>query len=372
MTWQKRTRAMADDLAALGVLDPAWREAFEQVPRHVFVPQFYRPDGILVDGADPDMRDEWLDAVYRDDSLITQRLAQPGSGMMVPTSSSTRPSLMALMLGMLDVHDGQTVLEIGTGTGYNAALLAYRLGDDRVTSVDIDPNLVETARSAARGIGLVPYLVAGDGEKGFPARAPFDRVLATCAVPTIPTHWVAQLADDGIIVADLRAATSSTLITLHRTAEGIAEGRFHATPGYFMWLRPRVGDPLRNAQESNFVFDQTGSRQSTTWLDPTGLADPGLGFMIAAYVPDVVQSVTFTDPPAYGLRTGDGSWARVDADSRSVVQTGERSVWNEVETATRRWEQLGRPDPARFRLTVSAEDGQHIWLDDAGCHVPIK
>ncbi|MGH8940795.1 MAG: methyltransferase domain-containing protein, partial [Actinomycetes bacterium] len=121
---------MADDLAALGVLDPAWREAFEQVPRHVFVPQFYRPDGTLVDGADPDMRDEWLDAVYRDDSLITQRLAQPGSGMMVPTSSSTRPSLMALMLGMLDVQDGQTVLEIGTGTGYNAALLAYLLGDD--------------------------------------------------------------------------------------------------------------------------------------------------------------------------------------------------------------------------------------------------
>jgi len=359
---------MADELAALGVLDPAWREAFEQVPRHVFVPRFYRPDGALVDGADPETRDEWLDSVYRDDSLTTQRLAEPGSGRIVPTSSSTRPSLMALMLDMLDVRDGHAVLEIGTGTGYNAALLAHRLGDDRVTTIDIDPGLIEAARVAARSIGLAPYLVAGDGEKGVLERAPFDRVLATCAAPTIPTQWVAQLADRGIIVADLRAATSSSLVTLRRTAQGIAEGRFHATPGYFMWLRPRIGDPRRDEQESNFVFDQTASRHSTTWLDPALLADPGLGFMVAACVPDLVQSVTFTDPPACGLRTRDGSWARIDADSKGVVQAGQRAVWNEVETAARRWEQLGRPDPARFGLTVSIEDGQQIWLDDPDGH----
>ena len=97
---------MTDDLAALSVLDPAWREAFEQVPRHVFVPRFYQADGTLVDGTDPDSRHQWLDAVYRDDSLTTQRLAEPDSARLVPTSSSTRPSLMALMLRLLDVQDG--------------------------------------------------------------------------------------------------------------------------------------------------------------------------------------------------------------------------------------------------------------------------
>ena len=371
VTWQERARALADDLAALGALDPAWREAFEQVPRHVFVPRFYRPDGILVDGTDPDMRGQWLDEVYRDDSLTTQRLAEPGSGRMVPTSSSTRPSLMAWMLRMLDVDDSHTILEIGTGTGYNAALLAHRLGDHRVTSIDIDPDLVEAARIAARGIGLTPYLVAGDGDKGVPERAPFDRVLATCAVPMIPTQWVAQLADRGIIVADVRASTSSSLVTLHRTAEGIAEGRFHRTPGYFMWLRPRADDPRRDEQESNFVYDHTASRRSTTWLDPALLADSGLGLMVATSVPDLVQSVTFTDPPAYGLRTCDGSWAKVETDSKNVIQAGQRSVWNEIEAAARRWEQLGKPNLSRFGLTVSIDSGQQVWLDDAdGYHVP--
>jgi protein-L-isoaspartate O-methyltransferase len=224
VSWQQRARALANDLTALGVLDLAWREAFEQVPRHVFVPRFYQPDGTLIDGTDPDARDEWLDVVYRDASLTTQRLVEPGSGRIVPTSSSTRPSLMALMLRMLNVRDGHSVLEIGTGTGYNAALLAYRLGDHHVTSIDINPDLVEAARIAAHRIGLAPYLVAGQGDKGVPERAPFDRVLATCAVPTIPTQWVAQLADRGTIVADLRAATSSSLVTLHRTTEGIATG----------------------------------------------------------------------------------------------------------------------------------------------------
>lgn len=365
MSWRHRARALTEELAAQDVLDPAWRGAFEQVPRHVFVPRFYRSDGTLLDGADPEMEDEWLNAVYRDESLTTQRLAEPGSGRIVPTSSSTRPSLMALMLGMLDAHDGHTVLEIGTGTGYNAALLAHRLGDHRVTSIDIDADLVEAAETATRKIGLAPYLTAGDGAKGVPERAPFDRVIATCAIPTIPAQWVAQLADRGLIVADLRAATSSCLVTLHRTAEGTAKGRFHATPGYFMWLRPQADDPRRDEQESNFVYDHTASRRSTTWLDPALLADPGLGLMVAAEVPDLVQSVTFLDPLTYGIRARDGSWAKVNGENNDVVQSGQRSVWNEIEIAAQRWDQLGRPSPIRFRLTVSQDNGQQLSFDNA-------
>jgi protein-L-isoaspartate O-methyltransferase len=62
-------------------------------------------------------------------------------------SSSTEPALMAHMLGLPDIHDGQKVLEIGTGTGYNAALLAHRLGPDNVTTIDIDPRLIQTAKA---------------------------------------------------------------------------------------------------------------------------------------------------------------------------------------------------------------------------------
>ena len=162
--------------------------------------------------------------------------------------------------------------------------------------------------TAAHEIGLAPHLVTGDGDRGVPERAPFDQVLAACAVPTIPPAWVAQLAGDGIIVADLRAPTSSSLVTLHRSADGVAEGRFHSTPGYFMWLRPRADDPRRYEQESNFVYDHTTSRHSTTWLNRALLANPGLGLMIATCVPDLVHSVTFADPPTHSLRARDGSY----------------------------------------------------------------
>jgi SAM-dependent methyltransferase len=93
----------------------------------------------------------------------------------VSTSSSTMPSLMARMLEALDVRDGHRVLEIGTGTGYNAALLCHRLGPRNVVSIDIDPTLVAAARSRLADLGYHPTLVAGDGTTGAVQHGPYDR-----------------------------------------------------------------------------------------------------------------------------------------------------------------------------------------------------
>ncbi|MGH3915986.1 MAG: rRNA adenine N-6-methyltransferase family protein, partial [Pseudonocardiaceae bacterium] len=88
--------------------------------------------------------DTWLNRVYSDSTLVVQRrLAREGGVAALPTSSSTMPSLMIDMLEALDVREGHRVLEIGTGTGYNCALLAHRLGGDNVVSIDLDPTLVE-------------------------------------------------------------------------------------------------------------------------------------------------------------------------------------------------------------------------------------
>jgi protein-L-isoaspartate O-methyltransferase len=130
--------ALVEHLTDTGVLhSERWRRAFERVPRHVFVPRVFLDrdaDGRFVplDGDHPDRRDEWLRTVYSDDTLITQldgdddvwktALAE-GSVTGLPTSSSSQPALMATMLEALEVGDGQRVLEIGTGTGYNAALM---------------------------------------------------------------------------------------------------------------------------------------------------------------------------------------------------------------------------------------------------------
>jgi len=93
---------------------------------------------------------------------------------------------MIRMLEALDIADGQRVLEIGTGTGYNAALLSHRLGDHFVHSVDIDPQRVEQARERITRLGYQPTLGTVDGAGGWPAHAPYDGIIATCSVPAIP------------------------------------------------------------------------------------------------------------------------------------------------------------------------------------------
>lgn len=120
---------LADELFELGAIRSLeWQCVFARGPRHVFVPRFYQrsPEGWqMVDGTDVEKRSDWLDQVYSNKVLVT---ALDGDLSGQPISSSTEPGLMASMLELLDVQDHHRVLEIGTGTGYNAALLCERLG----------------------------------------------------------------------------------------------------------------------------------------------------------------------------------------------------------------------------------------------------
>ncbi|RSM37833.1 protein-L-isoaspartate carboxylmethyltransferase, partial [Amycolatopsis balhimycina DSM 5908] len=156
--WPELAHSLADQLADEGVLhSPAWRAALEQTPRHVFVPAFHtqRADGTWATTTDSD--DRWLEQVYRNQPLVTA-LATTTTGHEVTISSSTKPGLMIRMLEALDIHDGHHVLEIGTGTGYNAALLTHRLGDQHVYSVDIGADLVTAARQRLASLGHTPTL----------------------------------------------------------------------------------------------------------------------------------------------------------------------------------------------------------------------
>ncbi|MGH3794233.1 MAG: methyltransferase domain-containing protein, partial [Pseudonocardiaceae bacterium] len=157
-SWKTRASGLAATLVASGVLlDPAWQDAFASIPRHVFVPQVL--DGDVVRGT-----------------------GDPGW--------TSRPTVMAVMLERLAAEPGHRVLEIGTGTGYHTALLAHRLGDHAVYSVDLDPVLVDSARDHLAEIGRHPQLAAGDGAQGWPDGRSFDRIIATCAVTAIPLAWI--------------------------------------------------------------------------------------------------------------------------------------------------------------------------------------
>ncbi|WP_416974336.1 methyltransferase domain-containing protein [Streptomyces sp. 4F14] len=209
-----------------------WREAFLAVPRHVFVPYFYVAGAggyrrVWKEDPDPRVRERWWRGVYEDVPLATR----VRDGELV--SSSSQPSLMALMLVALDVRDGDRVLEVGAGTGYNAGLLAHRVGERGVVSVDLEPEIVESARRHLAETGCRPTVVVGDGARGVPEGAPYDRVVATCGVRTVPEAWVRQCRVGGLILVPV----GTGLVLLRVVGEGWAEGRFLRTPAYFVPLR---------------------------------------------------------------------------------------------------------------------------------------
>lgn len=126
--WQPLATAMTGKLMAAGELtDPAWQRAFTETPRHVFVPDHSPADA------------------YSLSSLVTQWRTADELGNKRPTSSASAPAAVAVMLERLAVEDHHRVLDIGTGTGYNAALLCHRLGAANVYSNDIDPALINQA-----------------------------------------------------------------------------------------------------------------------------------------------------------------------------------------------------------------------------------
>jgi protein-L-isoaspartate(D-aspartate) O-methyltransferase len=184
---ERQRRSLTAALRARGALSsPRVEAAFHAVARERFVPE------TLADGG--------LKAVYRDEAIVTKRGAQG-----LPLSSSSQPAIMAKMLELLDVQPGDRVLEVGAGTGYNAALLAHLAGPaGRVTSIDIDADLVRRARRALRDAGARATIVAGDGREGHAARAPYDRIIATAGADEIPMAWIEQLREGGWLVLPLR------------------------------------------------------------------------------------------------------------------------------------------------------------------------
>jgi len=338
---------------------PAWRAAYNHVPRHVFVPRIIgcqpadadgRSDGFVLE-ADHERR-RWLELVYSDRVLIT---VDEGDERR---SSSSRPSVMLRFLRLLDVQDGNTVLEIGTGTGYNAALLCERLGDERVTSIDIDAELVEAAREALAGCGYAPSLAVQDGYYGYPPRAPYDRIIATCSVPRIPSSWRDQLAPGGVLVAPL---DNNLLVALHRQADGTLNGRCDRWGAAFMSLRSsETPHPAARQAERPADVDRRVIQRPPDWMPSrylrfyANLVMPGLHF-------------SGSDEVDWRLTADDGSWARVAPDDEghgyAVAQAGPRRLWDEYEAAAQEWVSLGYPRWDRFGLTVRPDGSQFIWLD---------
>ena len=177
-----RDRMVTSVTASGRPVSDAVAAAMRAVPRHLFLPE--RP---------PEM-------AYRNEAIVTRRGADGQ-----PTSSSSQPTIMAYMLDQLRVGPGQRVLEIGAGTGYNAALLQQLVGaGGRVVTVDLDGDVARQAAAHLAGAGYPEVtVVQADGAAGYPAGAPYDRIIATVGVSDLAPAWLDQLAPGGRIVVPL-------------------------------------------------------------------------------------------------------------------------------------------------------------------------
>ncbi len=188
-------------------------DAMRRVPRHLFVPERYRT--MAYD-------DEPIPLPYGDATI-------------------SAPHMVALQLEYAELEPGLRVLEVGAGFGYLASLLADLVRPNgSVHAIDVEPALVREARTRIdrAGLGARVSLRAGDGRAGWPEAAPFDRILVSCATPTLFDAWVDQLAPGGTVIAPLGGAWGQELV---RYRQGTPRDRLERGPHCrFVPLRSRL------------------------------------------------------------------------------------------------------------------------------------
>ncbi|MFV2195570.1 rRNA adenine N-6-methyltransferase family protein [Nocardiopsis sp. LOL_012] len=377
MTAKERHTALIEAMITDGTLsDPALIEAFRAVPRHRYVPGsgVLTPHGTPLNAATNPER--WLSAVYTDDAVGTRveerrlprqrgsaRAARRAAVARSATSSSAAPTVLAHILEAADLARGQRVLEIGTGTGWNTALLAHRLGDSAVTSVEVDERLAEAARTTLRAEGYLPAVHHADGYEGWPPDAPYDRITSTCGVRRIPPAWLRQTRPGGLIVCPWGLLEGAGVLTrVTRGRDGSAVGTFRGGVGFVPLRTP--GPPRPSARDSGQQPDEYRLTQS----DPLValMAFPS-AFALSVMVPDwrIRQRWIGTGAGLWACDRAGRSWVRIYPYGTSwmIEQGGPRSIWDEFEDALDTWRGLGCPPPERFGLSVDGEGVHRVWLD---------
>ncbi|MGK5546007.1 methyltransferase domain-containing protein [Streptomyces sp. URMC 127] len=364
-------------LLGTGALEPAWVPAFDAVRRSDFLPDVMWPHDMAtgrsrtVDKArDPDAWQTYADS---DCPIVTQwddgahNGPEPGRSF---SSSSSMPSLVFSMLADLDVREGQRVLEIGTGTGWNAGLLAHRVGvTGSVVTLDVDGVVATDARAALQRAGLPVRVLHRDGYLGFPERAPYDRIIVTCGVRDIPYAWVEQTAPGGIVLVPWGTyyGPAEATARLVVAEDGRSASGPFTRPVGFMRMRAQ-----RLVRRQHAAYVPPGAMDRAD-VSATSLPAADLdGFVTGLLVRDVTHVADREREDGrravwlYGL--SDTSWAAAvfhnGRKQAKVYQSGPRRLWDELEAAHQWWESRGNPGYDRFGLTVDRNGRTRVWLDD--------
>nr|WP_202512027.1 methyltransferase domain-containing protein [Streptomyces sp. SID3343] len=338
---------------------PWIRAAVAATPRDEFAPErLWRWEG---DGYAPVDRavdeDAWGSLVYAgpDDATVTRVVDA------VPTSSLSCQAVVVDMLDSLLLQPGHRVLELGTGTGWNAALAARRAGPGNVVSVEIDPESAEGARKALAIAGLDVRVEVGDGAAGCPSQRPWERVISTYAVERVPWSWIARTTPGGRVVTPWGRLghVALTVADDGRSAQGWVQGLATFMPA-------RGTPPERRFADLRGGAAPEQKRGSVRDLAPL-CDDAHLLFALRVALPEVrVRATRDVDGVSAWVHDGDTSWAAYSAAARgptTLCQGGPRRLGDELETAWDRWSAAGSPGLYDHGMTVTPET-QYVWTHD--------
>ncbi|MEV1176784.1 methyltransferase domain-containing protein [Nonomuraea sp. NPDC049784] len=353
-----------------------WRsQALRAAPRDHFVPdRAWVPSRDLSGGYVIDHRidpDDWLLAVYRDTLLVTKR----GDGDIIDTSvpatsAVSRPGVVMRFLELLQPQPGDRVLEVGTASGWTAGLLAHRVGDGNLITIEIDPELSTTAKQNLSKLGLAPIVVTGDATMGSTVREEFDRIHVTCGVRNVPQGWTSQLRPGGVMVLPWMPAHGQRGEILKLQAPLISPwliGRFCGSTSFIMMSGQDVDIPTSGRRADD--------ESSWTSMRPTQVMEAmprGFGIFLTAVAPDLAitkaKREEHNDRAAFVMELAslrDDSYATIVADpayDRTCMTQSGRGLGDILFQAYRQWVRLGKPGRDRFGLWIGP-DREVIWLD---------
>jgi protein-L-isoaspartate(D-aspartate) O-methyltransferase len=351
--------AMMQSLRQEGVLNTYGVEsAFNAVPRHLFLPGF-SPGEVYTDRA--------IGIKYE-------------GGLLV--SSSSQPTMMAIMLGQLQLRAGDHVLEIGTATGYNAAIMKHIVGErGKITSIEIDGDLAEQAQQNLSACGVQDVeVIHGDGVYGYAANAPYDHIIVTVGVWDIPHAWLEQLKPGGTLVvpitidgiqvsAAFRWQPDGTLLSIdNRSCSFVYMRGEHAVPN----SRRQVGSSSLYilADELNKI-DTVGLHALLSEMPdiynlevPMTSSEMWYGYQLALMLSEPQHYVfmvyaVIENQQAYGLEGhGVALFTRSSAAFAGYQERGQVKCFSavdafmEMQRIQDEWIAAGRPDTTRMRLQL--------------------
>nr|BBH85257.1 hypothetical protein KTC_00080 [Thermosporothrix sp. COM3] len=271
---------------------------------------------------------------------------------------------MAGMIEALSLKKGMRVLEIGTGTGYNAALLAL-LTEQEIRSLDIDAELVTQAQQRLRQGGYRVQVLVGDGHNGSPDGAPYDRIIATGAVHAIPAAWRDQLAEGGILVCHLQGSLATPLVRLVKHT-GYVAGTCLATPGFFLLLQHAPTPPWGQRLPWQ-AYDRLPVREEAhTTLDLPALlqGDAAFRLFVECALPGLSLAYRFQQEHQRlltCLRHGQTLLTFLPEPGGYLVQVrGTIPLWSHLLAASDAWHQQGKPSLHQYTVRIT-QDGFPLY-----------